>query len=418
MGLLPVGLLCRGPSPVGARFGQGRRGRSRWRQPGQAGVQAVYRPVCLHVAHHTQHQTAWVQQAAVIGRGPVLRQGFHAGLTAQRQQTVGMGLEHGPVEQVERDLGQIVLPVLERQQDFASPFFHLVVREGGFQQRFQEDVEPPVRVRGQKGAGQTQTVATRKAVQRAGERLDRLRECLAGEGPAAARQQAGDEIADAGLAFGLEQHTPERGGLERHDRDAVVLLDQQPHAVVQTVDGDRAGPGAVPRCGTIRGRAGAVGRLLQPAAEGADVVGARHRGVRRPAQNDGVQRRRGKIAARHAPDVFRRHRGEAGQIAAFVIRVGEHRQKVAELAGLALDDFPPVDEIAGQICARTVEFGLRDHLVPVAEEEGEAAFQRGVQLVAFRGRGHDEQAGIGRRVGAGRDPVHEFAFGLQRLDQA
>ena len=82
------------------------------------------------------------------------------------------------------------------------------------------------------------------------------------------------------------------------------------------------------------------------------------------------------------------------------------------MAGLALDGFPPVDEVAGQIRAGAVEFGLRDQFVPVGEDEGEAAFERGAQLLTFRGRGHDEQAGIGRRVGAGRDPVHEFVLSL------
>ena len=316
-----------------------------------------------------------------------------------------MGGEDGGVEQVKGDLRQFVLTVLEGQQDFAASLFDLIGRENGLEQGVEKKFQSRRRPAGQKRAAQAQAVAAREPVEAAGQRFNGLGQCQAREALAAAGQQPGDEVVHPGVALGFKQHAAQHAGLEGYDRNAVMLLDQQANAVVQLGIRNPAVFGSRNRGGRLR------------CLPSLNVRRARQAGLGFGAEQHERQAVGREIALRHAPNVLAGDCGQTGQIAVFVVRVVKYAQKIAQLASLALDGFPPIGEVAGQIRASPVEFGGRDQLVPAVGNRGQHVLQRRLDFVLFQGGGGNEQPWVGRAVGAGRDPVDQFLFDLHGLDQ-
>ena len=71
---------------------------------------------------------------------------------------------------------------------------------------------------------------------------------------AATRQHPGNKIADPHVVFVFKQEATERCRLHRHDRNAVVFLHQQTHAIIEANDRHRAAVRPV-RSGRGAGRA-------------------------------------------------------------------------------------------------------------------------------------------------------------------
>ena len=123
---------------------------------------------------------------------------------------------------------------------------------------------------------------------------------------------------------------------------------------------------------------------------------------------------RPEVGGGDALDVLARGGGELGEVATLVVRILEDALRVAEQPGLSLHRLLAVDELALEVAAGARQLGARDQLGAGAGERAEQLGGGGGDLGALERGQEDEDAGILRRVGEGRDRVDQL---LLRFEQ-